>query len=317
MSPVAHLLLPRDFIATRTGLLCAVIAPGCEQNRVLATVRYARIAGRWRKLETREANAFIADTSPAYRYYSNRCSAYVHGIPVEDITQIFKPRERLAQLMQQPSTSGLEAKAHRLATTLAEHGVPPETMGLTGSLLVNRHGLDSDIDMVLYDRQAFHLARAIVKQLVAQERVCHPITLDAWHWIYDRRGCALTFDEFLWHEQRKYNKAMVSGTKFDLTLYVDEPYSTLSHTTKMTDMTVEARVTDASRAYDYPAVYRVESAVCQEICSFTQTYCGQALVHENVIAHGTLERDAIANGPARLVIGTSREAESQYIKVVK
>ena len=55
-------------------------------------------------------------------------------------------------------------------------------------------------------------------------------------------------------------------------------------------MTIEADVTDASLAFDSPAVYEVEHESVSRVLSFTHTYSGQALAGETIEACGVCER---------------------------
>jgi hypothetical protein len=75
-------------------------------------------------------------------------------------------------------------------------------------------------------------------------------------------------------------------------------------------MKIEAKVTDASLAFDSPAVYEVEHESVSRVLSFTHTYSGQALAGETIEACGMCEQ----HGNERwLVVGTTREARGEYI----
>ena len=67
-------------------------------------------------------------------------------------------------------------------------------------------------------------------------------------------------------------------------------------------------------AFDHPARYRVEHDLVSEVVSFTPTYAGQAEVGEMIEASGWLEEDA--HHGRRLVVGTSREADGEWIRLV-
>jgi hypothetical protein len=75
-------------------------------------------------------------------------------------------------------------------------------------------------------------------------------------------------------------------------------------------MTIEAKVTDASLAFDNPAVYEVEHEKVSRVLSFTHTYSGQALAGETIEACGVCEQHG---GEYWLIIGTTREARGEYI----
>jgi predicted nucleotidyltransferase len=82
---------------------------------------------------------------------------------------------------------------------------------------------------------------------------------------------------------------------------------------KLGFVTVSGVITDDSAAYDYPARYRLARSEVSEIIVFTHTYVGQAVRGEAIEAAGQLEEDA--SGRFRLVIGSSREAPGEYLRV--
>ena len=67
-------------------------------------------------------------------------------------------------------------------------------------------------------------------------------------------------------------------------------------------------------AFDHPARYVVRHADVAEVVSFTPTYAGQAVAGETIEASGWLEVDSV--GARRVVVGTSREAGGEWIRVV-
>ena len=52
----------------------------------------------------------------------------------------------------------------------------------------------------------------------------------------------------------------------------------------------------------------------KEVISYTATYIGQAKKGEKIEAAGFIEEDK--DGVRRLLVGTSREAEEEYIRIV-
>ena len=78
----------------------------------------------------------------------------------------------------------------------------------------------------------------------------------------------------------------------------------------MGKMVIEATVTDASLAFDSPAVYEVEHESVSRVLSFTHTYSGQALAGETIEACGICEQHG---NELWLVVGTTREARGEYI----
>ena len=83
---------------------------------------------------------------------------------------------------------------------------------------------------------------------------------------------------------------------------------------------IEGVVVDATYAFDNPAVYRIKCSdeEIKEVVSFTHTYAGQCFEGEKVVVRGKLE-EVISNGESykRVVVGTSREAFNENIKLKK
>jgi hypothetical protein len=74
-------------------------------------------------------------------------------------------------------------------------------------------------------------------------------------------------------------------------------------------------VVDDARAFDYPAEFKIDHKEISSIVSFTATYTGQAVSGEVVEVSGVLEQSE--QGVKRIVVGSSREAHGEYIKVIQ
>ena len=310
--------LPRDFIETGDGLFFAVVDGVIEDGRVLCFLRYACVGGYTVKLDTLTANAFLQDKYPAYWFYSRRLDVYLHAVPLSDIEQHHMPRARVQQLLTLSSPDAprdtIESKLLKLIDYLVLQGISPESVGVTGSLLIGRQHAASDIDLVFYDRSGFFHARQIVVAAIEQGVLQ---ALDEVDWIaaWDRRGRGLDFEAFVRHERRKGNKGMVDGVKFDLALVADEPVAVDADVwVKHGSRQIRARVVEDAHAYDQPARYTLDHDTVGEILCFTHTYVGQARVGEMIDACGMLE--VSHGGRRRLVVGSSREAPGEYIQVL-
>ncbi|MBM4091720.1 MAG: hypothetical protein FJ276_20175 [Planctomycetes bacterium] len=305
--------LVRDFVETADGLLFAVVANGLEDRRVLACLRYVRTDGGLRKLDTLGAHQFLGQHHPEYLFHSARRDITVHGVPPDRIAHHHRPSSRWREIASQPAGDDLLRKVQRLASLF---GLPADTAdcpGVTGSVLVGAHTERSDIDLVAYGRASFQRARQLLRRAV-EAGVLEELTESLWRDAYARRGCSLTFEEYLWHEKRKFTKCAVVGTKVDLNAVMAEPASVRQAARKLRQTVIRAVVHDASAAFDYPAIYRIRHPAVREIVCFTPTYAGQARAAEVVQAAGWLEQSH--DGRLRLVIGTSREADGEYLRVV-
>jgi len=134
-----------------------------------------------------------------------------------------------------------------------------------------------------------------------------------WRKVYEKRKPEIPYDQFVLHEQRKWNRGQIEGTYFDI-LYTrsseEIKNAPSGKGTVLGKMTIEATVKDASLAFDNPAIYEVNHESVSRVLSFTHTYSGQALAGETIEACGILEQ----HGSERwLIIGTTREARGEYI----
>ena len=302
--------LPRDFIETEEGLIFAVVDGVPEDGKVLSFLRY----GSAGKVSTDAANTLLRQHHPHYLHHSRRLDAKLHAVPIVKVLRHHRPRARVREILSRGASDAIEAKLLRLLELLAEGGVPLESVGVTGSLLIGRQTPASDLDLVVYGREDFFRARQWVRELVDEGRL-GDLDEAAWLDAYGRRGCELGYAEFLRHEHRKGNKGMIEGTKFDLALIVEEAEPEPPAQWRKTGTAViRGRVLDDRRAYDQPARYPIEHEEIGEVLSFTHTYVGQAFTGETLEAAGAVE--TADDGRKRLVVGSTREALGEYIRII-
>lgn len=292
----------------------AVIDDRREDGRILSVLRYVPSGAGWRKLATAAAFQHVAAYWPELDFHSRLLDARVHGIPLEAVDRVHSARAGALRLWH-GTAAGKAAIARRALRLLSGAGVPLERLGVTGSVLLGCEGPASDVDCVVFGEAAFERARAAVAALQAG---CgsFALTEQQWREAWARRGCALALEVYRWHEQRKANKLVLEGTKVDITCLPEQPAAGLpvSPARKLRPARLCARVVDASEAFATPARYRLAGGPVAELLAATATYAGQARTGEWVEAAGWLEETA--EGRRRLVVGTSREAAGEFIRVV-
>jgi predicted nucleotidyltransferase len=304
---------PKDFIETTEGLVFAVVDARTEQGKVLCFLRYVREDGGWRKKATEEANLFLRHRHTDYLHYSEMLDAHLHAVEMSRIVEHHQPRRRLRAILEKRGGDAVESDLFQLAELLSQHGVDLAQVGVTGSVLIGVQRDSSDIDLVCYGREGFLQCREVVRQLIEQGQL-QSLSDSDWRESYRRRGCSLGYGDYVWHERRKYNKAVVNGRKFDLSLIEQNGSSKPELNKKLGPVTLRCRITDDSRAFDYPAVYRIASDSIGSIVCFTATYAGQAFNGEVVEVSGLLEE--ASDGSRHIVVGSSREAYGEHIMVI-
>ncbi|SJM95564.1 hypothetical protein [Crenothrix polyspora] len=303
----------KDFLETTEGLVFAVVMPTLEQGKVLCFLRYVTEDHIWKKLSTEQANTYLKQHYPQYVYYSPVLDAHLHAVTLEHIALHHQPKQRLRQLLQSKHNDVIEDDAVQLCDLLQANTVNMAQLGITGSLLIRAQHSESDIDLVCYQKQTFQHCRQVIKSLIEQGHLQNLSATD-WQEAYSRRDCSLSFSEYVWHEQRKYNKAMINGRKFDLSLINDPASSNTDSYRKCGAITLQCKVTDDSGAFDYPAEFAVDAEGIATVVSFTATYAGQAQRDESIEVSGVLECNQ--HGIKRIVVGSSREAHGESIRVL-
>ena len=325
--------LPKDYVQTGDGSCWAVLTPGTEQGRVLAWLRYVRVDGTLQKVATAAACEYVAERYPSWNFVSQTLDATVHGIPVRAIRRHVKPIDffgpkHFAQPSEARRTACEQLRSMFCdepgefvcgppsAMSAGSRGIAPEQIGVTGSALLGIEHSDSDIDLVVYGLPNMEMIRTQVRMRMLAGQF-QPLSSAQWRLTYERRGCELTLEEYLWHEQRKLNKWIYGAVRVDLSC-VDAPHAdTLADGLKRGQVESTALVTDATYAFASPAVYGIE---CDDegyrgvttLVASTATYAGQAVAGERIHFAGSLEQ---CTGFQRVIVGSSREACGEFIRV--
>lgn len=292
----------------------AVVADGLEDGKVRCFLRYISLEGRWLKVSTDDANQHLAEHHPQYLFYSRQFDARLHAVELAAIDRHYSPRQVLRHLLENEAGDTVLADLQHLCALLQREGLELVQLGITGSVLIGVQNHASDIDLVCYDRSLFHQLRNRVQSLIAQDK-CRTLNDQDWLEAYQRRACDLPLDEYIWHEQRKYNKAIINQRKFDLSLVAVPRESLGIRYSKLGPVRIEATVLEDHYGFDYPAEFAIDHVEISRVVCFTATYTGQAQAGERIVIAGQLEVDE--SGGKRIVVGSSREAVGEYIKLVR
>ncbi len=226
----------------------------------------------------------------------------IFRVPYDVVDEVFKPEEKLGEIM--------DSEVKKVVDFF--DNIPMANMGVTGSRLIGLKGDESDVDFIIYGKDWFR-GREKIRRGIERGKISEPDD-DTWEFIYQKRKPPINFNAFLAHERRKFHRAFIGSTYFDL-LYVrdyDELEKNIPEVIgrKMGKMKITAEVKDDRDIFDYPAYYPVEHERIKAVLSFTHTYAGQAFRGEVIEAFGQVEE---INGNLYLIVGTKRETEEEYI----
>ena len=305
---------------------------------------------RYRKVGSEEAYDYLRANHPEYLYFCDVTNVEMMGVPLEKVEKIIKPENRLYGLMK-TFKSGGEVKNPELISKLMDVAdffhymadIPYDHLGISGSILPGLQKSDvSDLDFVVYGLDNHRRAIETFKKFRGKEVyireadkhiIVEGITDDYWDFVYNKRmsDSSLSKKEFRWYENRKANRGTINGTLFDILATKD--YNEIEG--KWGDTVyepqgrarIECDIVSALQAFDNPSLYTVENVkvlegedfAISEVVSFTHTYAGEVVDGEHAVAKGKVEK-VIVDGKHshyRLVVGTTREAIDEYLKLTE
>src|SRR5437763_1329417 len=91
------IFVPKSYIETAEGFLCAVTAEVFENGKVRCFVRYVRNEnGDWRKVQSDEANLLLSKNYSDYFFHSVEFDAHLHAVSVNKIVKFFFFKQKTA-----------------------------------------------------------------------------------------------------------------------------------------------------------------------------------------------------------------------------
>ncbi|WP_456329332.1 nucleotidyltransferase domain-containing protein [Archaeoglobus sp.] len=291
----------RDFVKAE-GCFFSVVGYRNEE-RVKSFLRYVPDSSGDRELNGRRYRKLSHDEAVSSPLAKKYLSSGVFRLPYSVVEEVYKPEERLEFAMK-------SSEVRKIVDFFSE--IPKGKMGVTGSRLIGLEGEDSDVDFIVYGHWWFR-AREKLRKSIETGKLSEPDDA-TWDFIYRKRKIPLPYEIFILHERRKYHRAFLGSTYFDL-LYVRD-YDEIGRDVpeevgiKKGKAEIEATVKDDSLVFDYPGYYPVEHPEVEAILSFTHTFVGQAFRGERILARGDVEG---INGKLYLIVGTKRETQDEFI----
>lgn len=306
----------KDYVTINDKYFFAVVCEAQEDSRVLTFLRYIKNRKAIHKLDTKEADHYIKEFFPEFVFHSKCADVKLHGIPTKYLGKVYHAKDTVSKLLNLTRPDQKQQDAIKVINIIIKNKIDSSFLGITGSIMLGVHNQKSDIDMIVYGQKNFDKVINIIKTHVSLGYL-HNLKLNNWQKTWQRRNCELSLDEYIYYEKRKNNKFICGNSVVDISLlpFNREKVSEQGSYIKKSKQKIIANVIDDSYAFHFPARFYIDNENINEVLVYTATYIGQAKKGEKIEVSAYLEENK--SGHKRLVVGTNREAQGEYIRVLK
>ena len=340
----------RDFLQTNEGFFFCVVGPLHPPERVISYIKYvpsdsgiwghdekkfSRILQKYTIPNLLETFNYLELNYPHYLFHSAVDNITITAVPHRNIKEHFKPEKKLAQLRRASQLDSLQQKLVRFTRFLEEtSGVPEESFGVTGSLLLDIHQPNfSDLDVTVYgvkDSWVLHKALSesrdseipmkrlegkALKEWGSRKAEQYPLSPTEASKIYERKWNLGVFED-------KWVSIHPVKLESDVTgEYGESTYHPCGQ------VTIRAVVRDNTNCLFLPSVYQLKEVKVlegpqlgkiTEVVSYESLYDSLAENGETIQAKGKLER-VTEKGTSlehyRVLVGSPEGKGKEYIKL--
>lgn len=320
-----------DFIETTEGLIFDVKGIVHPVGRAIAYLRYVpdpngdrvKTNQRYRKIyKLTHRHHYLRQMYPHYLRYDSIFDMEVSQVPHNAIHRNYFPQHKVHELMSKNPIDPFQKRTLEFINkiTWIAH-VPQSALGVSGSLLVNLHSSNSDIDVIVYGTRAATSVRAALHEHFEDDEEFTPYPQSVLQQrFFERQSTAgISFQNYEFHESRKTFQGYYNENDFFIR-YIknwDETnvkYGDYAYTNKGV-VKLRGVISDDTEAiftpctYDLTDVEVLEGFQVQqisEITSFRGRFCDQAVKGEQIEARGKLEKVVgQSNTYYRLLLGNT------------
>ena len=228
---------------------------------------------------------------PDYIFYDQTRSKELITAPLEKIEQVFVPKDRLVWLQNLKNPDSIQSLSLKLIDIVSkEASVPKSDLGIHGSIALEMHAPESDIDFVVYGSKNFRLVEQAIQRLVNEAK----FTYIAGNRIEAARKFVGKYQGKIWMYNATKKPEEIKNQYGD---YTFTPLSQLRFT---------ATVCDDTETMYRPAIYRISNYQPQDAQSEIALEQIPTIVNSNIGCY----RNVARAGQQIKVAGTLEKAQN-------
>jgi predicted nucleotidyltransferase len=314
-------LVEGDYIETVDGLFFAVKGLRHPKGFAIAYLRYIpdtkgdrkKGENRYKRIYNLKATEdYLTSNFPQYLNFIVEKSLILQSIPKDLVSKIYKPRDRLVEILGSPS-SDLERAITKIIGAIIDQGVSKKHLGVSGSILIGLTRPESDLDLISYGAQEGRKVYKAIKKLRKNNfiqpydsKTVISVTYSRWE------DTGLDLKTLGKIEEQKFLHGIFNGIDYFIRL-VRTPKEMLEEVSKpLAKVRLTATIVEAKNSIFTPCVYQIEGCKYQDsnmptattLLSYRGKFTEQAKEGDIIIAHGTLEEVKTNKGiEHRIVLG--------------
>lgn len=305
-----------DYLEDSEGSLFGVKGLTHPQDRIIAFIRYFPDKTGKRRKNSRcykkvyslsKRYVLLKRRYPQYLVYDPIFDEKLCEVSIAAVEKRYTPSEKLRKLRNASRLDIVE----NLALKLAQHikvaiGIPWDTIGISGSIMLGLHLQSSDIDPIVYGSENCRKVYSGLKELLSEEHgPFKPYTSNDLNILFDFRSkdTIMDYKDFVRTESRKVLQGKFLQRDYFIRFVKDwseinERYGDVQYM-NVGYARVKATVVDDSASIFTPCTYKISDVLTiegqqkrplKEITSFRGRFCEQAREGEVIIAQGKVER---------------------------
>ncbi|MCS7135712.1 MAG: hypothetical protein RMJ14_03040 [Nitrososphaerota archaeon] len=160
----------KDYVETHEEWFFCIVGESHPSDKLVAYLKYLPGDGIWSRKgksfmrtirtysmqELLDTINFLKKNKPEYVFYDETIDAEMSCVPLNKISKYYRCDDRLREILEGKDLDKLESKVKELVESITEaSGVDIRNMGITGSILLKIHHLESDIDLIVYGKNNF------------------------------------------------------------------------------------------------------------------------------------------------------------------